>query len=320
MMNLFHIDLDFLKESRIIEWAYTEELEPRTYQNYLEWVDKGMSGPLKYLTDHRKDKRKSLSEVYPECESVLVFLFDYRAAKKYLLDQKIENKIAAYTIGFDDEDYHVWIRNKLVAIGSKLQEKFLDLDFKLSLDIHPVLERDLAERAGLGWFGKNSMIISQEFGSYHLIGSLLLNQKLELQTKNQIVDHCGTCTRCIDACPTDAIIPGKRTLDASKCISTFTIELFKDSTPPAGYPANSQEVFGCDICQEVCPWNNKPLNLIKSSDKSLLVDFFNRDLNVICDDINKMSNREFKLFFQNTSFERVGKQGLLKNLKYYLER
>ena len=181
-----------------------------------------------------------------------------------------------------------------------------------------MLERDLAQRAGLGWFGKNSMIINREFGSYQLIGSLLLNKKLELATKDIETDHCGTCTRCIDACPTNAIHQTERTVFSDRCISTFTIEMFKEVEPPKGYAKNSHEVFGCDICQEVCPWNRKPLKNIESIQESRLVNFFNRDLNLIISELEKMSNKGFKTFFKGTSFERVGKRGLIKNLRPYL--
>jgi epoxyqueuosine reductase len=318
MKNILNISAEHLLSNKVVTWGYSEELKPKTYPAFLKWIDQNYNGPLKYLEDHRKLKRESLTEVYPECQSAIVFLFDYRDSKKYQMNHEQKHKIASYTIGFEDEDYHVWIRNKLEAFGDKLKEQNPELEYKISLDIHPVLERDLAQRAGLGWFGKNSMIISREFGSYNLIGSLLLNQKFELEQKEIEADHCGTCTRCIDACPTKAIIPGSRTIDSNLCISTFTIELFKDAEPPTGYPVESQEVFGCDICQEVCPWNIKTLKGVEELGESKLVEFFNRDLKDICSEIELMSNKQFKTFFKDTSFERVGKKGLLKNLKYYL--
>lgn len=318
MKELLNIPVEDLLGNKVVTWGYTEELRPKTYDSFLKWVDQNYNGPLKYLEDHRKLKRESLSEVYPDCQSAIVFLFDYRDSKKFQINNNPENKIASYTVGFEDEDYHFWIKNKLILFGEKLQETQPDLEFKISLDIHPVLERDLAQRAGLGWFGKNSMIINREFGSYNLIGSLLLNQRFDISEQEVEPDHCGNCTRCLDACPTNAIIPGERTIDSNLCISTFTIELFKDATPPSGYPVASQEIFGCDICQEVCPWNIKSLKGVEELGESKLVDFFNRDLLEICNEIEKMSNKQFKIFFKNTSFERVGKKGLLKNLRYYL--
>ena len=261
-----------------------------------------------------------ITQVYSDCRSVLVFLFSYIDQKKSLTKLASESKIASYTLGFEGVDYHHWVSEKLNTIGESLQDQIKGLDFKISLDIHPVLERDLAYRAGLGWFGKNSMLISQEKGSYTIIGSLLLNKELEIETRKTVTDHCGNCTRCLDACPTGAILDNK-TIDSNKCISTFTIELFKDAPAPEGYPVESGEIFGCDICQEVCPWNNKPLALSSGQQSdNKLVDFFNRSVREIYDDIEGMSNNDYKRFFMGTSFVRSGKRGLLKNLKPYLTK
>jgi epoxyqueuosine reductase len=319
MKQLFSISPDQLKAMQIADWGYTEKLEPTTYKEYLEWTDKGLHGPLNYLADHRKDIRESLSRVYPECQSSLVFLFDYSSIKKTLTEIKTPFKIASYTMGFEGQDYHFWIAEKLNLIGEALKIDYPQLEFKISLDIHPVLERDLAFRSGLGWFGKNSMLINKKHGSYTLIGSLLINQKLNLELPRIDTDHCGNCTRCIDACPTKAIETNARRIDSAKCISTFTIETFKDVEPPSGYPTETQEIFGCDICQEVCPWNSKPLKNSELGESNDLIDFFNRDLNLIISDIEEMSNKQFKTFFKRTSFERGGKRGLLKNLKHYLK-
>ena len=318
MNDLLNIKAETLTSQKIVDWGYTEELVPHTYQQYLKWVEDGFHGPLNYLGDERKLKRESLKSVFPECESALVFLFDYRDAKKFQEENPSKFKIASYTIGFNDQDYHFWIKEKLEAIAAELKITHPDLEFQISLDVHPVLERDLAQRSGLGWFGKNSMLISQEFGSYNLIGSLLLNKKFDFKTPSIVVDHCGNCTKCISACPTNAIMGDQRTVDSSKCISTYTIELFKDATPPEGYPTDSNEVFGCDICQEVCPWNDKPMQRADGIDQSNLIEFFNRDLVEIIKELEVMSNRQYKILFTKTSFERVGKQGLVKNLKYYL--
>lgn len=318
MKDLFSLSRESLLEQGVVDWGYTQELEPRSYDHYLSWVDQGLAGPLKYLGDGRKLKRKSLKNVFPECESALSFLFDYRSAKKFQIRKKSKFQIAAFTVGFKDQDYHFWIKDKLEFVGESLKKENSSLEFKISLDVHPVLERDLAYRSGLGWFGKNSMLIQRALGSYNIIGSLLINQKLALKKPKLELDHCGHCTRCIDACPTKAISLKERTINSAKCISCFTIETFKDSSPPLGYPSASHDVFGCDICQEVCPWNSKTLSLVSEIQGSELVDFFNRSLGDIYSDIESMSNKGFKTFFKQTSFERVGKKGLLKNLKYYL--
>lgn len=322
MRDFFSLSVNELTNKKIIDWGYTEELTPKSYDRYLEWVNKDLHGPLNYLADERKLKRETLKNVFPECESAVVFLFQYIDLKKTLMESNSEFKIASYTIGFEDQDYHYWIKARLTEIGDKLKIQFPTLEYKISLDVHPVLERDLAYRSGLGWFGKNSMLINQENGSYTLIGSLLLNQKLEIETNHSLAtDHCGSCTRCVDACPTNAIDGEMRVIESKKCISTFTIEQFKDGPAPSGFPVESKEVFGCDICQEVCPWNNKPLaKAIPEDSASELVVFFNRDIELIFNDISSMSNNQYKRFFKGTSFERSGKRGLLKNLKLYLDQ
>lgn len=319
MNTLLTLTADQLSKMRISDWGYTESLEATSFNQLKEWISLKLNGPLKYLEGERLEKRKSLLELYPESRSALVFLFDYTETKKSLNSQNQNQKVASYTLGFNGEDYHFWIKGKLNLIGEELKKSRPGLNFKISLDIHPVLERDLAHRAGLGWFGKNSMLISKEYGSFTLIGSLILNQTLDLDIKEIESDHCGTCRRCIDACPTIAIKEGSLTIDANKCISTHTIEIFKDEKPPEGFPTPTEEIFGCDICQDVCPWNSKPLDksVARVSDDKIYT-FFNRDILEIYNDIEGMSNNEFKKFFFGTSFFRSGKRGLIKNLRPYL--
>jgi epoxyqueuosine reductase len=305
MEKLLSLDQDFLSEMKIVDWSYTEEDKPKTLEYYKKWVDDGYHGPLKYLSDERKNLRTSIKNFYPEFQSALVFLFDYTSSAKLNLETK-DHKFAAYTKGFDGVDYHYWIKDKLEKIKTKL-----GIDNCLySIDAQPVLERDLAQRAGLGWFGKNSMLINKKHGSYFLISSIFLDKKLDLGPKSIETDHCGTCTRCIDACPTSAIIEDRK-IDASKCISTFTIETFKDNTePPKGYPSEREEIFGCDICQDVCPWNSKPL---LRSELGNYAEFEKTFKNLKLEDI---SNREYKRVFKGTSLERTGRVGILKNIKY----
>ncbi len=313
-MSLLNLSGDFLKKIQVVDWGYTEASAPITYGHYETWTKSGLAGGLQYLTDHRKDLRKDLKEVFPEFSSALVFLFEYASEKKRL--QKIDPpiKIASYVTGFDGMDYHHWIREKLDRISLKLSEEISGLKTFYSIDAQPVLERDLAYRAGLGWFGKNSMLISKKHGSYFIIGTLLLNQKLPLPTKLSVEpDHCGNCTACIEHCPTDAIVANK-VVDASKCISTYTIEMFKEAEAPKGYPSKSNEVFGCDICQEVCPWNNKPLKRVKAGEEVDWVKFFERNPELILSDLEDMSNRQYRKKFKGTPLERTGRVGMIKNL------
>lgn len=288
---------------QIVDWGYTTDSIPASLNQYNSWIQNNLHGPLGYMGDHRKKLREDIKNFFPEFKSALVFLFDYTAAAKRN-KQESDYRFAAYTQGFEGYDYHYWIKEKLDSLAKKLNLE----NYKCSIDAQPVLERDLAYRAGLGWFGKNSMLINRGKGSFFLISAILLDKELTLTSNSLETDHCGTCTRCIEACPTDAIVDNK-VIDANRCISTFTIELFKEAPAPKGYPTGRGEIFGCDICQEVCPWNNKPLiNSEVGELPKFIPDFESINLESI-------SNREFKRIFKGTSLERTGRVGLLKNLK-----
>ena len=330
MKPLLNITPEELRSRKIVEWGHTREEKAVSYSHYQNWIDQGRQGSLNYLTGERAEMRASLSRYHPSFQSALVFLFDYSREKKALdgiFDSKEGNnlKMGSYALGFGGSDYHLTIRDDLVWVGMRLKEKYPNLDFQLSLDIHPVLERDLAWRAGLGWIGKNSMLIHREHGSFVMLGSLLLNVNLFPQQKVVVeADHCGSCRACVDACPTEAIDPGGRTLMAEKCISTFTIEHFKDNvSPPDDYHKKTRWFFGCDICQDVCPWNGKPLSLPpafsfdKPLEKKLLQFFFMRPVEKIVDELVNMSNKGFVRFFKETVFARTGRIGLLKNLQLF---
>lgn len=306
---------DFLSSLGVLDWGYTEDPIPSSLQHYQSWTDKKWHAPLEYLNDHRKDLRSDIRKVYPEFQSALVFLFDYRSIKKWMLENK-KFQVAGYTLGFEGEDYHYELKRRLLLIQQEL-----GVESFISLDIQPVLERDLAYKAGLGWFGKNSMLIHQKYGSYFMIGSLLLDQRLDAPEAKVDIDHCGQCRACIDACPTDAIDPDTRTLKASQCISTFTIELFKDAPAPEGFEKSRGEIFGCDICQDVCPWNKKTLTKIEAKfslkkELSFLKDwFYNKTINELNQIMSGDSNRGLRKKFAGTPFDRPGKEGWLKNLK-----
>lgn len=326
-------DQDFLSSLGVVKFGYNEESSAGSFHQFEKWVEDKDHGPLSYLADHRKDLRKNLHSFFPEFQSALVFLFDYSKEKKALDEfyQSQESnglKISSYVFGFEGLDYHEVLRERLSRIQDYLLESgHLDsstLETKISLDIHPVLERDLAHRSGVGWFGKNSMLINREKGSFVMLGSLLFNQKLDLPSSEPELDHCGNCTACIEACPTDALDPVSRTLKADKCISTWTIELFKDADPIPGHLEKSGgEIFGCDICQDVCPWNTKKLNQIISEENESraskdLKDFFlRRPLKEILEELASMSNSKFRKRFQGTPLARTGRIGLLKNIRLF---
>jgi epoxyqueuosine reductase len=312
-------DYDFLSESflsqfQITKWGYTEEDTPHSLDTYHAWVEGKHEGPLSYLSDWRREKRNKLSEVFPKFQSALVFLFDYKEEKKRQMNHPTPLKVASYVTGFEGQDYHFWIKEKLNHIVDAIEKDFPGVETFYSIDAQPILERDLAYRAGLGWFGKNSMLINQEEGSYFLIAAILLDKKLDIKPMTLATDHCGTCTRCIDQCPTDAILDN-RTIAAEKCISTYTIELFKEAPATPGYE-KTDWIYGCDICQEVCPWNTKPLSRSLENQNSIGViqEIESKSRDELIEYFESMSNRQFRKVFYGTPLARTGRIGLLKNL------
>ena len=330
MKALFDITIDELYSRKIVEWGHTCEDRASSYSHYINWLNKKRHGSLNYLTGERALMRASLSRYYPSFQSALVFLFDYSKQKEALNSITISKEsngleMGSYTLGFSGEDYHRTVRESLIWLGMRLKKQHRDLDFQLSLDIHPVLERDLAWRAGLGWIGKNSMLIHKKHGSFIMLGSLLLNKNLFPQQAPLLeTDHCGHCRDCVEACPTNAIEPETRTLTAEKCISTFTIEHFKsDVPPPEDYHQSSPQFFGCDICQDVCPWNREPFlsdepySFKQPLEKKVMGFFLLRPVSRIVEELSGMSNKGFVRFFKETVFARTGRIGLLKNLRLF---
>lgn len=324
--------MEWLKSFDVIDYGYTEDPIPSSIDYYNQWVASNLHEPLHYLEGERQEKRQDITKHWAEFQSAIVFLFSYHPTHKQLLNLYQTDpawnglKLASYTLGFEGEDYHYLLKEKLQAIGEKLKADF-GTDFRLTLDTHPVLERDLAKRAGLGWFGKNSMLINRHHGSFFIIGSLLLNKKLNINSASIDVDHCGQCTLCIDACPTEAIDPNTRTIIAKDCISTFTIEQFKLETEPSEkMNLNSGFIFGCDICQDVCPWNKRvdrqELTSTKfNQEQKRILDFFLlRPVEKLSEELEEMSGKEFERSFIKTSFSRSGKRGVLKNIRLYLKQ
>lgn len=316
---------EFLKIQNVLDWGYVEGDAPSSLNHFNQWIQKKDHGDLSYLADERAFKRQNLKNIYPAFESAIVFLFDYRATKKWLIENKYYD-VAAYTLGFEGYDYHFVLKRYLENLFGELKKDDPTLDCFISLDAQPVLERDLAYRAGLGWFGKNSMIINQKHGSYFLIGSLLLNKKLQITQAQVDSDHCGQCNLCIDACPTQAIDPVTRTLKANLCISTYTIEVFKEKEAPVGFSKSRGEIFGCDICQDVCPWNKKTLQTISAKlnlDSKLFFLkewFFEMPKEKFLQMLQAKSNREYKKDLEGTAFARPGRVGMIKNLKALFSR
>ncbi len=218
---------------------------PPHLEVYEKWLEAGRHGQMAYLeTDRALQRRANPREILPECESILVL------AVNYLPRQPTRGGVAAYAVG---DDYHDVLVDRLKQLISSVEKRLgREIKNRFYTDTGPLLERELAQRAGLGWIGKNTCLISPQHGSYFLLAELLLD--LPLVPDEPIrTDHCGECTLCIEACPTACILPD-RTLDATRCISYLTIEL-KGVVPDELRPLTDDWVFGCDICQRVCPWN-----------------------------------------------------------------
>lgn len=214
-------------------------------QNLRTWLSRGYHATMGYMENHF-EKRLDPRQLVPGASSVISFLYNYYPSEK---QNPNAPQIAKYAYG---EDYHKVIKDKLFELIAQLQEKTGPFNFRVFVDSAPIMERQWAALSGLGWIGKNSLLLRKGIGSYFFIGNIVCD--LNLETDTPTTDHCGSCTKCIDACPTQAIVEDG-VIDAARCISFLTIES-KESIPPAFENKMENLVFGCDICQEVCPWNS----------------------------------------------------------------
>jgi epoxyqueuosine reductase len=217
------------------------------FDRLADWLDAGFAGEMGYMHRHREARRHPRS-VLPSVRSVIMAGMSYAPRRS---ETPASGGIARYARG---EDYHHVVRDRLRQLGAWLKEQRPEVWGRVVVDTAPLLERDFARRAGLGWFGKNTMLLNKRLGSWFVLGALLVDLDLEPSAPHES-SHCGTCTACLDACPTNAFVsPG--VLDARRCISYLTIEL-KSEVPVEQRPWLGDWLFGCDICQEVCPWNRK---------------------------------------------------------------
>ncbi|MGE3974531.1 MAG: tRNA epoxyqueuosine(34) reductase QueG [Bdellovibrionales bacterium] len=225
---------------------------PSTLNHYVSWLQNGYAATMDYLAE-QLEERSSPKSFFPQARSSFVVAIPYLSHpnQKHLSHLPV----AIYAQG---KDYHNWVRRRLEAIVKDLSQEFPNEEFLCFADSAPIMERDLAHRAGIGWVGKNSCLINEQIGSFFFIGEIYTT--LEMEMKLDVpVDRCGTCTRCIDICPTDAFVE-PRVLDATKCLSYWTIEARDEM--PIPIRTKSSWYFGCDLCQTVCPWNSKPLQQV----------------------------------------------------------
>lgn len=270
-----------------------------------QWLNQGMHGSMKYMENHF-ELRVDPTKLVPGARSVITLLQNYYPST---LQDSDSPKIAKYAFG---NDYHEIIRAKMNDFLSRIREKIGDVDGRGFVDSAPVLERTWAKKSGLGWIGKNGNLLTPKNGSFFFIATLITN--LELNYDDPFAkDHCGTCTRCIEACPTDAILPGK-VVNGSKCISYFTIEL-KDSLIPGEMKGKFGDwAFGCDTCQDVCPWNrfSKPHNEQGFTPIPEI-------LNLGTTEWEEMTEESFRKIFRHSALSRTKWKGIQRNLKFLKE-
>lgn len=274
---------------------------PAHYAEFETWLADGRHGEMEYLAQERsRIRRANPKEILPECQSILVLALPYAPVGH---DQR--GGIAAYALG---DDYHEIIPPRLRALAAFIEEQVgQPVPHRIYTDTGPVLERELAARAGLGWIGKNSMLIHPRAGSTFFLAEILLGIALETDTA-QIKDSCGSCTRCLQACPTQAILPN-RTVDARRCISYLTIEN-KGGIPQEYRSRLEGWVFGCDLCQMACPWNRFSL----PEDAALAV---KQERQPKGEDM-RLSAVEFNQRFRGSPVRRAKRRGYLRNLAVWL--
>jgi epoxyqueuosine reductase len=267
-----------------------------------DWLAKGFHGGMQYMERHF-DLRIDPTKLLPGAKSVITLLLNYFPAQQ---QNKNAPKISKYAYG---KDYHEVIREKLNELIKQIKLNIGDINGRGFVDSAPVLERSWAQRSGLGWIGKNGNLINKESGSFFFIATLITD--LELQYDDRFIkDYCGTCTKCIDACPTDAILDAK-VIDGSKCISYFTIELKEQLIPDKMKDRFQNWMFGCDICQDICPWNrfSKPTAEPAFTPVAEILDFSLKDW-------EELTEASFKKIFRDSPLKRSKYHGIKRNLKF----
>jgi epoxyqueuosine reductase len=276
---------------------------PPHYSTFENWLSQGLHGTMNYLaTDRARARRADPRHILPECKSILVLATPYdppSPSRRGVSEGRGE--VAAYARGADYHDILPARMKELVQfieqqVGGPVRNRWYT-------DTGPILERDLAQRAGIGWIGKNTCLIHPKQGSYFLLSEIFLDLELEPDSPF-VTDHCGTCTRCIEACPTDCILPD-RTIDARRCISYLTIEL-KDDIPVELRDEMGNWIFGCDICQMVCPWNR----FAPEGDPAFMED---DPLPALPDELT-LTPQAFNQRFKRTPVQRAKRRGYLRNV------
>ncbi|WP_133671979.1 tRNA epoxyqueuosine(34) reductase QueG [Maribacter caenipelagi] len=275
---------------------FLEEEAPRLEK----WLNKNMNGEMSYMANHF-DKRLDPRLLVESSKSVISLLLNYYPEETQIEDSY---KISKYAYG---QDYHHIIKTKLRQLQEFITEEIGDVNGRAFVDSAPVLDKAWAAKSGLGWIGKNSNLLTQQVGSFYFIAELIVD--IELEYDHAVTDHCGTCTACIDACPTQAIVD-PYVVDGSKCISYFTIEL-KNELPNEMKDSFDDWMFGCDVCQDVCPWNrfSKPHNEPLFNPNPDLLSMTKKDWEEITVDV-------FQKVFKKSAVKRTKFEGLTRNIDF----
>ncbi len=275
---------------------FLEEEAPRLEQ----WLKKNRHGTMHYMENYF-DKRLDPTILVPGAKSVVSLLLNY-------FPDKVQNqdsyKISKYAYG---KDYHFVIKDKLKSLLQFINQEIGEVGGRAFVDSAPVLDKAWAAKSGLGWIGKHSNLLSKKTGSFYFIAELIID--LELNYDTPVTDHCGSCTACIDACPTQAIVE-PYVVDGSKCISYFTIEL-KDAIPNEFKGKFEDWMFGCDVCQDVCPWNR-----FSTPHQEPLFNPKPELLAITKNDWNEITEEVFKKLFKNSAVKRTKFDGLKRNIKF----
>ncbi|WP_228237016.1 tRNA epoxyqueuosine(34) reductase QueG [Allomuricauda sp. M10] len=268
-----------------------------------KWLNQNMHGEMRYMENHF-DKRLDPTKLVEGSKSVISLLLNYFPSEE---QQPDSYKISKYAFG---TDYHFVIKDKLKHLLQFIQEEIGEVHGRAFVDSAPVLDKAWAAKSGLGWIGKNSNLLTQQVGSFYFIAELIVDLELEYDTP--VTDHCGTCTACIDACPTQAIVE-PYVVDGSKCISYFTIEL-KNEIPSEFHGKLDDWMFGCDVCQDVCPWNrfSKPHQEPLFNPNPDLLNFSKKDWEEITEDV-------FHKIFKKSAVKRTKLEGLRRNITFLKE-
>ena len=281
----------------ISEACFLEDEAPKLEK----WLKHNYHGKMNYMNNHF-DKRLDPRKLVPGAKSVVSLLLNYHTDKNQ--HDREAPKISKYAFG---KDYHIVIKKKLKKFLNFINKEIGEVQGRVFVDSAPVMDKVWASKSGLGWIGKNTNLISKKVGSFFFIAELIID--LELVYDPPATDHCGNCTACIDACPTDALIAPYQ-IDGSKCISYLTIEL-KEKIPSEFEGKMDQWVFGCDVCQSVCPWNR--------FSKPHKVSEFEPDENLMSmnkNDWEELTEEVFNDLFKNSAIKRTNFSGIKRNIKF----